>query len=532
MKKNNQFFAVSLMILLLATVLSACGGGKADKNMEEAPKENGISSESTASGGSEDKAQYGGTVVVGITQDLDSLDPHKAVAAGTKEVLFNVFEGLVKPDKAGDLVPAVASGYEISEDGKVYTFTLREGIKFHNGALVTVDDIIYSIKRCAGLLDTTDEEVVLEPALSNISEVKKVGETKVEILLKEGDTEILGYLTCAVIPKDYYKQDTAPVGTGPFRFVSYAPLESFLAEKNQEYWEEGVPYLDQVTFKISSNTDSAFLELKAGAIDLFPYLTNDQAIQLSSDFEILEGHMNLVQGLFLNNGQEPFDNLKVRQALNYAVDKQQILDMLGGGRGSIIGSNMFPGFEKYYNADMETYFTRDIAKAKELLAEAGYAEGLTFTITVPSNYQYHVDTAQILVEQLKEAGIAAKIQQIDWSQWLSEVYGDRNYQATIVGLDAKLAPRDVMERYQSKAYNNFVNFSNPQYDTVTAQALAAIDDGVKIEKYKELQSILAKDAASVYIQDPALLVAMNKKLAGYEFYPVFVMDMAKVYFKK
>ena len=141
---------IVLFLLLLMTSIVLCGCGD-DKEQTDNPKDN-ISSGTPVAGGS---------VVVGITQDMDSLDPHKAVAAGTDEVLFNMFEGLVKPDKDGNLIPAVASDYEIAPDGKQYTFTLRDGVKFHNGQLVTADDVIYSLKRCAGLLETSEPEVVL-----------------------------------------------------------------------------------------------------------------------------------------------------------------------------------------------------------------------------------------------------------------------------------------------------------------------------------------------------------------------------------
>lgn len=532
MRKHKGFLMLMPMLLVLAIVLSACRDGKQAKEGKDPDKE-GISPEASTQADQDiGEPKYGGSVVVGITQDLDSLDPHKAVAAGTKEVLFNVFEGLVKPDEAGNLIPAVAEDYEISSDGKVYTFTLRKGIKFHNGEPVTVNDIVYSIKRCAGLLDTTESGVVLEPALSNIKEVNKVDDSRVEIVLSEGDTELIGYLTCAIIPENYKDQNKAPVGTGPFRFVSYEPLASFLVEKNPDYWQEGSPYLDQVTFKISSDTDSAFLELKSGAIDIFPYLTDDQAQQLAGDYEIREGHMNLIQGLFLNNKEKPFDDPKVRTAINLAINREEVLAMVAGGRGTIIGSNMFPGFSKYYEEKLAGWYPYDPQKAKALLAEAGYEAGFTFTIQVPSNYQYHVDTTQVLAEQLKAVGINAKIQKIEWSQWLSEVYTNRNYQATVVGLDAKLVPRDVLDRYASSAYNNFVNYENPRYDAVLKEAIASIEDPIKVEKYKELQRILTEDAASVYIQDPALLVAVKKQLGGYTFYPVFVQDISKVYYKK
>lgn len=520
MKQRKNLFILLLTGLFLVIALCGCKGGTPEnrtKKENDTPLQESDSSE---------EPMYGGSVVVGITQDLDSLDPHKAEAAGTKEVLFNVFEGLVKPDAAGNLVAAVASEYHISEDGTVYTFTLRDGITFHNGALVTVNDVVYSIKRYADLLQER------ESAFSNISEVNIVDDSTVEIVLKEGDSEFIGYLTYAIIPEGYEKIESAPMGTGPFQFVSYSPLESFVMEKNEAYWnQEKAAYLDKVTFKISANADTAFMELKGGAIDIFPYLTDDQANQLTDNFNIEIGNMNLIQGLFLNNASEPFQNQKVREAVNYAIDKQGILDMIAGGRGSIIGSNMFPGFQKYYNDELISLYPTNIEKAKSLLTEAGYGNGLEFTIKVPSNYQYHMDTAQVIVEQLKAAGITAKIEGIEWSAWLNDVYVGRDYQATIVGLDAKLSPRNVLERYQSAATNNFVNYHNETFDVVFEEASKTIEESVKVEKYKELQKILAEDSASVYIQDPSLMVAVNKKLGGYTFYPVYVQDMASVYYK-
>lgn len=510
MNRTKKLLTLLLTGLFLTIVLCSCKGGKPE-------------TVSDSSG----EPIYGGSVVVGITQDLDSLDPHKAEAAGTKEVLFNVFEGLVKPDAMGNLVAAVASDYNISKDGKVYTFTIRNGVKFHNGQEVTVNDVVYSINRYADLLRER------ESAYSNILEVKKIDDSTIEIILEEGDTELLGFLTYGIVPEGYQELDTKPIGTGPFKFVSYSPLESFVMEKNEEYWnKEQAPYLDQVTFKISANADVAFMELKSGSIDIFPYLTNDQASQLTNDFNIHVGNMNLVQGLFLNNEAMPFQDQRVREALNYAIDKQAILDMVAGGEGHIIGSNMFPGFAKYYNEDVVSMYPTNVEKAKELLKEAGYEDGLEFTITVPSNYQFHMDTAQIIVEQLKAVGIHAKIEGIEWSAWLKDVYVGRDYQATIVGLDSKLSPRNVLERYSSLASNNFVNYKNEEFDRIFWEAVESIKDNEKIEKYKQLQEILAKDSASIYIQDPALMVAVNKNLDGYTFYPVYVQDMSKIYYTK
>lgn len=523
MKRQLQRIFLLLTVVLSTIVLYGCTDGKEHetKTTESLPAQGNNSSP---------ESKEVDSIVVGIQQDFDSLDPHIAEAAGTSEVLFNIFEGLVKPDSEGNLVPAVASEYKISEDGKTYTFVLREGILFHNGEPVTVEDLKYSIDRSAGKLEGQTQPLV--SAYSGIESVVIIDSTTIEIHLYEGDTELIGYLTAAIIPEGYEDSGKKPIGTGPFKFVSYLPQQSLLVEANEDYWMDGVPYLDRVEFKIVANTDSAMMELKAKTIDLYPYLTIDQANELSNEYDILIGTTNLVQALFLNNKVKPFDNVKVRQALSYTIDPQMIIDMVAGGNGVEIGSNMFPAFGKYYNEELADVYNPDITKAKELLAEAGYPNGFEMTITVPSNYQFHVDTTQVIVEQLRQVGITADIELVEWSSWLNDVYIARNYQSTIIGLDAELAPKALLKRYASDAADNFVNFKNDEYDRVLKSAMASISDEEKIDYYTRLQEILVEEAASVYIQDPALLVAINKELKGYTFYPVYVQDISKLYFER
>lgn len=522
MKKHLIAFAA--LLLLLSAVLTGCADGTGKDQKEEEP--------TTLAGQSQTAGEpiEGGSVVVGIQQDMDSLDPHKAVAAGTKEVLFNIYEGLVKPDENGNLIPAVASDYQISEDGTEYVFQIREGVTFHNGDPVRPEDVVYSLKRCAGLLDNTDSSVVVEKALSSIQEISAEG-NEVKIVLSQPDTELLGYLTLAVIPEGKENCDKDPIGTGPFVFQSYKPLEELVVTKNEAYWGEEKAHLDQVTFKIVANTDTAAMELKSGAIDIYAYLTYDQAAQLEGTFRIEEGNMGLVQGLFLNNDSELFSDPNVRRALNYAVDRQGVLDMVANGKGNAIATDMFRSFQTCYNEETEQVYSYDPAKAKELLAGAGYADGITFDVIVPSNYQYHVDSLQVIAEQVKESGIQMNIKLVDEAVWLSQVYTDRNYDATLYGLAAKVVvPGRVLQRYASDASNNFINFSNADYDRILKEAQKSTDEGEKASFYKELQKILTEEAASVYLQDPALLVAVNPKLEGYQFYPIFVQDMASLYY--
>ena len=511
---KKRLLALLLLTGLLSAALTGCGGGSTEQASGDGQ---------TANGSAGARAQTN-EIVVGIAQDLDeSLDPHKAVAAGTKEVMFNVFEGLVKPTPDGDLIPAVASGYTVSPDQTVYTFTLREGVLFHNGDPVEMEDVVYSIERCAD----DSEGTPLIPALSAISDIQS-DETTLTITLAQPDSEFLSYLTLAVLPADYDGQDTAPVGTGPFKFVSRAAQDSIVLERFADYW--GTPAeLDKVTFRIIENADSLVMSLQSGAIDLFSHLTTTQAAQLGDDFQILEGTMNLVQALYLNNAVEPFSNEKVRQALCYAVDKQQIIDLAFDGYGSPIGSSMYPAFQKYFVEDLTDYYPYDPERAMELLAEAGYPDGFTMTITVPSNYQPHIDTAQVLVEQLKAVGITAEIQLVEWGTWLDETYTNRQFQSTVVGVDASnMTARALLERFISTAGDNFINYSDSDYDALFAQVQTAADDDARTELYKEMERNLTEHAANVYIQDLADLVALRTGLEGLRFYPIYVLDLSTV----
>ena len=516
----------NLCLLLLTVALTAVLGGCQDgKDGSTESQDNGSSQETEA------EPTMGGSIVVGIPQDLeDSLDPHKSVAAGTKEVLFNIYEGLVKPDEEGNYIDAVAESHSISEDGKVYTFQLRSGVKFHDGTEVTVDDVKYSIERCAGI---NGDGTPLVAAFSNVEKVETPDASTVEIYLKEADTEFLAYLIVAVVPQHCEDLDKNPVGTGPFQYVSRSPQENIVIEKFSDYWDtENQAYLDQVTFKVVGDSNAIVTGLKSGTIDMYPRVNATQAAQLADDqdLQIYEGGMNLIQALYLNNAEAPFDDVKVRQALCYAVNRQEVLDMVADGKGTIIGSSMFPAFEKYYMPELADLYPQDVQKAKELLAEAGYPDGFDMTISVPNNYQQHIDTAQVLVEQLKQIGVNAEIQLIEWDSWLSDVYADRNFQSTVVGIDAAyLSGRALLERFASDAEKNFINYSNPQYDSLYEQVKKSTDDSEQIDLYKQMETLLAEDAANVYIQDMAAEVVLSKGNSGYVFYPLHLQDMAKIY---
>lgn len=513
---KKKLLALFLALVMVGAVLPGCGDGSKDPGGQ-------------GNNGKTGEPVKGGEITVGIAQDLDdSLDPHQTVAAGTREVLFNIFEGLVKPNSDGEMIPAVAEKYTLSEDGTTYTFTLREGVKFHNGQTVTAEDVVYSINRCAAVPEGQEKPLVA--AFSAVKSVEALDEKTVAVTIAQRDLEFISYMTAAIIPADYENQDTAPVGTGPFKFVSRTPQQDFVMERFEDYW--GAPaWLDKVTYKICENADALVMNLNGGSIDLCAHLTSAQASQLNQNFQVLEGTMNLVQAIYLNNQAKPFDNQLVRQALCYAIDRQGIMDMVADGHGTAVGSSIYPAFTKYFLPELVDKYPHDVAKAKELLAQAGYPDGFDMTISVPNNYQPHMDTAEVVAEQLREAGINVTIQPVEWSTWLDTIYNGRQFQATVVGVDAaNMTARAMLERFTSDYGKNFINYNNPAYDTLFQQAINAQDEATQTDLYKQMESMLADTAANVYIQDLCDLVAMRQDLGGLKFYPIYVLDLSTVYF--
>ena len=512
---KKKLLALFLALVMVGAVLPGCGDGSKDPGGQ-------------GNNGKTGEPVKGGEITVGIAQDLDdSLDPHQTVAAGTREVLFNIFEGLVKPNSDGEMIPAVAEKYTLSEDGTTYTFTLREGVKFHNGQTVTAEDVVYSINRCAAVPEGQEKPLVA--AFSAVKSVEALDEKTVAVTIAQRDLEFISYMTAAIIPADYENQDTAPVGTGPFKFVSRTPQQDFVMERFEDYW--GAPaWLDKVTYKICENADALVMNLNGGSIDLCAHLTSAQASQLNQNFQVLEGTMNLVQAIYLNNQAKPFDNQLVRQALCYAIDRQGIMDMVADGHGTAVGSSIYPAFTKYFLPELVDKYPHSVEKAKELLAQAGYPDGFDMTISVPNNYQPHMDTAEVVAEQLREAGINVTIQPVEWSTWLDTIYNGRQFQATVVGVDAaNMTARAMLERFTSDSGKNLINYNTPAYDALFQQAINAQDEATQTDLYKQMETMLADTAANVYIQDLCDLVAMRQDLGGLKFYPIYVLDLSTVY---
>ncbi len=468
-------------------------------------------------------------VVVRVPQDPDFLDPHKAAASGTYEMMFNVFEGLLKPDHTGNVIPAVASSYVISEDGLTYTFTLREGVKFHNGETVKMSDVLYSLNRLKG---TEEVEGLSSDFMKYVESIMATDDKTVVIKLNTLNTDFLSKFTAAIIPEANDDQNANPIGTGPFQFDDYQPGQKVVLKKFNAYWNPELPKLDEVEFRIITENQTALMSFMAGEVQMLPRADAIQAEILTDRYNLISAPQNMVQLMTMNMARKPFDDVRVRQAVNFAINKEEIIDIVANGYGTQLGSNMSPIMDKYYQDGLQDVYATNIEKAKELLEAAGYPNGFKTTITVPSNYQFHVDTAQVIAEQLKKAGIEVNIELVEWGVWLDEVYAGRAYDMTIIGLTGKLSAYDILKRYMSDYARNFMNYSNAAYDQLIASAIEQTDVDTKAEMFKIAQTLLTNDAAAVYIMDPNFIVALAPDLFGYNVYPLYVQDMSTLYYKK
>jgi peptide/nickel transport system substrate-binding protein len=459
------------------------------------------------------QVQKENSISYGIATQPDHLDPFLAASADSRVVLFNIFEGLFKPSPEGEIVPAVASSFVVTPDSSRYRVTLREGVKFHTGELVTMVDVVESLEKA--------REAKL---LNDVASVAAVDEKTLEITLTQGDSEFYYNLTTAIVPAGYAEQNTAPVGTGPFKFVSFTPQQEVVLAKNEFYWNPALPKVDSFTFKIKADYNSIVLDLKAKTLDAGT-VDSLGALQLDArDYDLLYDNINAPQILVLNNKVAPFDDVRVRQAMAFAVDVQEIVTLVHHGHAERAASPVIPGLRNAYAKDLDAAYPHNVEKAQALLAEAGVG-AFSLTITVPSNYEPHVQTAEVIVNQLAAVGVTAKVQLVDWATWLTKVYTGRNYEATVISIDGTtLSPRSYLARYESTSRSNFVNYANPEYDALWAQALTSSDGAVRTGVYKDLQRILSADAASVYLCDISSPKVFRKGVSGYTSYPLYVFD--------
>ena len=461
----------------------------------------------------------------GFTTEPSTLDPlSPSNTADGRSILFNVFEGLLRIGTDGRLLPSLAESWTIEESGKIYTFFLREGVRFHDGSLLSSEDVKFTLETAAAAGFR---------GLNRIAKIETPGHNKIKLSLNERDPDLLYFLTVGIVKAGNTNREKDIIGTGPFLIDEYRVQQFLVLRKFDDYWQKDLPGLEKVTIVFLANTDALATALLSGSID-GARLTGSQIYQLpKNQFDIFQAFSASVQLMALNNTAVPFDDVRIRRAINYGIDIQGIIDAAFFGMGEPSGSPLIPGLSAWYEKSLKNPYPQDIVKARALLADAGYGtdgQKLSLEISVPSNYTMHVDTAQVIVNQLSAIGIEASIKLVDWATWLSVVYREKQYQATIISLDSRnTSPYSFLARYYSGASQNFLNFMNEDFDRVFDASLAETDEDKQTELLKEAQRIISDNAAGVFIQDITYSEVFRKGMyTGILNYPLYITDFASI----
>ncbi|MFP1633394.1 ABC transporter substrate-binding protein [Zhengella sp. ZM62] len=463
-------------------------------------------------------------LVLGIVLEPPHLDPTGSAAAAVDEVVYaNVFEGLTRIGPDGQVMPALAESWEISGDGKTYTFKLRTGVKFHDGTEFNAEDVKFSLDR-ARAEDSTNAQKGL---FSAIDTVEAVDPATVRVTLKQPQGAFLynmGWGDAVIVaPESAETNKENPVGTGPFRFQNWAKGSSITIVKNPDYWGEPVS-LEKAEFRIVPDAAAAVPALLSGDVQAFPQFPAGDALpQVQADprFAVVIGATEGETILSTNNKKPPFDNLKVRQAIAHALDRQAIIaGASAGGNGVPIGTHFSPANKDY--VDLTGMYPHDIAKAKELLKEAGLENGFKATIKLPPP-PYARDGGQIIASQLKEVGIELEIIPVEWAQWLEQVFKGKDYDLTIV---SHTEPNDI-GIYARDDY--YFNYDNPEFKKVMAELDVTADPEKRSELLKTAQTILAEDAVNGFLFELPKIGVWDAKVEGlWENSPIQANDLTKV----
>lgn len=449
----------------------------------------------------------GRTLNIGATAEPTGMDPVTVSGAAIPFVLlYNVYETLVKLDADGNIKPLLASEWTDSPDGKTYTFTLEARATFASGDPVTADAVVKSFERARS--DAATESIRAQWAAVDTIEAKDTG--TVVVTLNTPSNRWLYDMTGAAgiisDPDATGDLNVTPAGSGPYKFVAWEQGSYVELKKNDAYWGTGARF-DDVFFRFYSDPNAMTTAMLSSQLDIISNLTTPTAVDQFSDasrFTVYEGTTTGEVVLGFNHDNEALSNLKVRQAINYAIDRQSLMDSVWGGKGQLIGS-MVPPSDPWFE-DLSQTYPYDPAKAKELLKEAGYGDGLKLNLQVPT-LPYGPTSGKFIVAQLAEVGITVKLEELEWARWLDLVYTKHDYDMTIV---AHVEPRD-MSAFANEG--NYWNYSNEDYNRLLTEADRGTLDQ-QTEKLKEAARVLADDAAADWLFLLPNIVVADTDISG------------------
>ncbi len=451
------------------------------------------------------------------------LDPTSAAAGAIDSVLYsNVFEGLTRFASDGSIIPGLAQSWVISDDGLTYTFKLAEGVTFHDGTTMDAEDVKFSLDR-ARAEDSANAQKAL---FASIADVEAVDASTVKITLSAPNGSLLFNLAWGdaviVAPESIENIKQAPVGTGAFKFANWVQGDNITLEKNADYW--GTPAkLDKVTFKFISDPTAAFAAVMAEDVDVFAgYPAPENVPQFEADprFQVIVGNTEGETILSTNNKMPPFDNVKVREAMAHAIDRQAIIDGAMFGLGTPIGTHFAPHNPDYVDLTADSAY--DPEKAKALLAEAGFAEGFTTTLKLPPP-SYARRGGEIIAAQLREVGIQTEITNLEWAQWLEEVFTGKDYGLTIV---SHTEPMDI-GIYARPDY--YFQYDDADFQAMNTALEAEADPAKRSALLEQMQRKISGDYVNGYLFQLAIPTIAKAGVQGlWENAPTQANDMTAV----
>jgi peptide/nickel transport system substrate-binding protein len=453
----------------------------------------------------------GGTVTIASTVAPPTMDLTSNPAAAIDEVLdYNVYQHLVQLDPKGDIVPVLASGYTVSPDGKTYTFTLRSGVKFANGDSLSASDVVFSIKRVIA----PTSKYPYAPLFSDVSGVTAQGAGTVVVTLSRADNQFLYNVASnsdGVIldPNSVSSIATATNGTGPYNLKSFVPNYSVTLTANPHYWG-GTPNLSEITFRYFSDANAEIAALKSGQVQVIDTLSNPQdaaQFKQNSAFKLVNGPTNGKIQLTINDSAGPLRNLQVRQAISYAINKQAVLQTAGAGYGTVIGSDTVPG-DPWYEPSLADTYAYNPAKAKQLLAAAGYPNGFSLVLTLPP-YGYAQTAGPLIAAELTQVGIKTRVENIQWPLWLSQVFTNHDFQLTIVD---HVEPRDIGNYANCKYYWQFAGCE--QVARMLSSAQSATSQAGMVSGYQQVLHLITAQAVNAWLYNPDQVTVAAHNIVG------------------
>jgi peptide/nickel transport system substrate-binding protein len=468
------------------------------------------------------------SLVVQVATEPPGLDLTASPASAISAVVFyNVQECLVKVDRNGKIVPWLAERWHTS-DSRNYTFFLKKGVHFHNGREVRAADVKFVIERAMN----PETKHPYPGYYAAIGDIVVKDDYTITFSLKQLDANFLLNMArsgSVIYPREAVDTlKSAPIGTGPFRVSDWVRGDHIVLVKNADYHVKGLPKLDRVTYRFIPDPNAALAALKAGDIDAAMFGIGPEHVpdlQKDPRFQVVIGETTNDVILAMNNSKKPYSDVRVRRAMTHAIDKKEVVKGAMFGLGRILGTNVDP-LNPYF-VDMSGAMPYDPAKAKRLLAEAGYPNGFDTVLKVAPQYYYTVRTGEVLTSQLQKVGVNVKIEQIEWGQWLSRVWKEADYDLTIIGH----AEAWDIGNYANPKY--YFRYDNAKFQELFKKSETTVDDRARRELYVQMQKMLVDEAPAVWLYIHPRLAVTKKGVQGlWKDLPIPAFDLSEVAWAK